>query len=607
MAILTAPRINGRFSQLLLLAAILLILTIVFYANADAIHIPESISLKPPTKGRPHHPIDDLIEEADRQQDALLQKESHALADAVRAYEHRRGRRPPPGFDAWFHFAQENNALVIEDFFDRVYHDLNPFWAVPALTIRQQAGDIFHRISIRNGNTSQLSDQPRVWLDLWENLIGTIVHHLPDLDIPINVMDESRVVVPWETIDEYMTAEQKSRRIVPASEVITKFGQTSVGKDEEVPQFDPQWEGGPYWDRAVIGCHPDSPARSYKAEEDYTVFPPLNNSYPEKSHEGYVANWTYVKQPCEHPQLQGLHGTFVEPISISNSRKLMPLFGGSKLPMNNEILLPPAMYWTDDPFYSGGEEHGAEWDKKKNKIIWRGAASGGRNKDTTWARFQRHRFVSMVNSTSVAHAEETGKQPNFELPQSGQYDLPSGSLAKWVGEWGDAAFVHLLCFPDTRPPFCDYDDAFYMVKPSMPMGEQYDYKYLPDIDGNSFSGRYRGFLGSTSLPIKATIYDEWHDSRMMPWKHFVPMDNTFVDIYGIMHYFLGGRDTAAKKIALEGKEWTETVLRREDMQIYVFRLLLEYGRLCDDNREKLGWVSEAERLLLSGLEAAGER
>lgn len=115
---LTAPRINGRFSQLLLLAAILLILTIVFYANADTIHVPESISLKPPTKGRPHHPIDDLIEEADRQQHALLQKESQTLADAVRAYEHRRGRRPPPGFDAWFHFAQENNALIIEEFFD---------------------------------------------------------------------------------------------------------------------------------------------------------------------------------------------------------------------------------------------------------------------------------------------------------------------------------------------------------------------------------------------------------------------------------------------------------------------------------------------------------
>ena len=45
-----------------------------------------------------------------------------------------------------------------------------------------------------------------------------------------------------------------------------------------------------------------------------------------------------------------------------------------------------------------------------------------------------------------------------------------------------------------------------------------------------------------------------------------------------------------QKIALGGKEWAEKVLRREDMQVYVYRLLLEYARLCDDNRERLGWM-----------------
>ena len=131
------------------------------------------------------------------------------------------------------------------------------------------------------------------------------------------------------------------------------------------------------------------------------------------------------------------------------------------------------------------------------------------------------------------------------------------------------------------------------------MSKQYHYKYLPDIDGNSFSGRYRGFLGSTSLPIKATIYDEWHDSRLVPWKHFVPMDNTFADIYGIMEFFIGnekvglaGHDSVAESIAMDGKAWAERVLRREDMQIYVFRLLLEYARLCDDEREVLGWAGD---------------
>ncbi len=122
-------------------------------------------------------------------------------------------------------------------------------------------------------------------------------------------------------------------------------------------------------------------------------------------------------------------------------------------------------------------------------------------------------------------------------------------------------------------------------------------KYLPDIDGNSFSGRFRAFLRSTSLTIKATIYDEWHDARLMPWVHFVPMDNTFVDLYAILDFFMGyqgeGRhDSLAEEIADEGRSWTDRVLRREDMALYMWRLILEWARVCDDKRDVLGWVDD---------------
>jgi hypothetical protein len=43
-----------------------------------------------------------------------------------------------------------------------------------------------------------------------------------------------------------------------------------------------------------------------------------------------------------------------------------------------------------------------------------------------------------------------------------------------------------------------------------------------------------------------------------------------------------------------GKGWAEKVLRKEDMQIYMLRLLLEYARLCDDNRNTLGYVRDLE-------------
>lgn len=51
-----------------------------------------------------------------------------------------------------------------------------------------------------------------------------------------------------------------------------------------------------------------------------------------------------------------------------------------------------------------------------------------------------------------------------------------------------------------------------------------------------------------------------------------------------------GNTEAGEEIADAGREWAGRVLRKEDMEIYMFRLLLEWGRLTDDRREVIGFV-----------------
>jgi hypothetical protein len=322
------------------------------------------------------------------------------------------------------------------------------------------------------------------------------------------------------------------------------------------------------------------------------------------TYKGYVSNFTLSSDFCHQPDLQGLHGMMIEPLTVSSTKHLFPLFGGSKLPTNNEILLPAPMYWNNEERFSGGDDHGEDWVNKQNKVIWRGVATGGRNKENNWRGFQRHRFVAMTNATQVSGAEDWTLLPeNWAMPTS-QYNLAAqqeNRLGKWTGEWADTGFTDLMCVEQQLDLTCNYTSPYYALTPAVSMADQFDRKYLPDIDGNSFSGRYRGFLMSTSLPIKATIFREWHDSRLVPWKHFVPMDNRFMDFFGIMEYFLGyegdgvkveGHDKQAESIAMAGQEWANKVLRKEDMQIYVLRLLLEYARLSDDRREKMGWVGD---------------
>lgn len=322
------------------------------------------------------------------------------------------------------------------------------------------------------------------------------------------------------------------------------------------------------------------------------------------TYKGYVSNYSLSTDFCHQPDLQALHGMMIAPLTVSATETMIPMFGGSKLPTNNEILLPAPMYWNNEERFSGGDDHGVAWKQKADEVVWRGVATGGLNKPTNWKGFQRHRFVAMTNGSKVSGAESWEHIPeNWALPSS-QYNLAAqkeNRLGDWTSEWSDTGFVDLMCDPPAPGGTCNYTAPYFEQFIGMKMSEQFHRKYVPDIDGNSFSGRYRGFLLSTSLPIKATIFREWHDSRLVPWKHFVPMDNRFMDFWGIMEYFLGydgedikvkGHDREAEKIALAGQEWANKVLRREDMQIYVLRLFLEYARVADENRDKLGWVDD---------------
>lgn len=336
--------------------------------------------------------------------------------------------------------------------------------------------------------------------------------------------------------------------------------------------------------------------------------PSFQHAYARKHQlDGFVSNFTLSKDFCHQPDLQGLEGIFIRPITTSATTVLFPMFGGSKLATNNEIILPAPMYWKAEERFTGGNDHGGPWKEKKGGAIWRGVATGGKNTATNWKGFQRHRFVAMNNATKLSQAE-SGVQPpaNFELPAP-EYAIAAqrkGKLGEWVGRWSDAAFTDLFCDPGLAEDQkqeggrCAYADAEFEVVEGRKITDQFAYKYLPDIDGNSFSGRFIGFMRSTSLPIKSTLFREWHDSRLVPWKHFVPMDNRFGDYFGIMEYFLGygrakaGHDAVARQMAADGKAWAQKVLRREDMQIYTLRLLLEYARVSDDRREKMGWVGD---------------
>lgn len=559
---------------------------------------------KPAPPGATKHPITELIAEGHTAQDNLLRRQSKDLRTAAQEYRLRRGRHPPPGFDAWFRYAQDHDAIIVESFFDRIHHDINPFWALDPNVTAERASSWRHVVRVRNGTATGVGNtEGRVpWLKLWTALVNESAPFLPDVDMPINYMDEPRIMVPWDEIDKYLAKEQAMRSLLPKEKVVKEYsGRADIDARRNSTQtYEPEWIKGPkYWELVRPACAPTSPSRDVPAISDLDGPPTVPKGWnPEFWHRGYVQNVTASMDPCIQPHLREMHASFVEPVSLSTTKELIPLFGGCKLPINNEILIPGAMYLTNDPMYSGGETHGPEWDKKNDSIVWRGVASGGRNREENWYYFQRHRLVQMLNGTTVAGIEsgEEERAPSFEMPPTETYGAllsqDGGSVGSWLKNHSDAGFIELLCHPGESN--CAYVRPYLHKVEGIPMVEQYKSKFMPDVDGNSFSARYRGFLLSTSLPIKATVYAEWHDDRLMPWQHYVPMDNTFQDLYGILNFFTKDKkgDDSARYIAEMGRQWAAKVLRREDMLLYVWRLLLEFARVCDERRETLGFVDD---------------
>ncbi|KAM0274969.1 hypothetical protein ACHAQH_007699 [Verticillium albo-atrum] len=558
------------------------------------------------------HPIDELISEARLNYHQLLGKRSLTLEQAASRYRERRGRHPPPGFDAWFAAAAASKAVIVEEFFDRIHHDINPFWGVDPAEMRRNIHRQPFMIRVRDGKTEMdtESEEPPYRVQQWAKLVSEMEPHIPDLDMFVNVMDESRVLVPWDKMNKYITKEQKERRFVPVKEALTEYSGIGDAADNK-DRHDPHWIGDQvtkYWDHLSAACPPDSPGHNVTALPSFDVPVEYPTNPMPYTYKGYIRNFTSAQDPCLQPHLRGLHGTFIESISMSTTHELLPMFAESKLPQNNAMLVPGAVYLDDERvMYSGGSSRGGPWHRKRSSLIWRGVSSGARNKKHNWWHIHRFRFVQMLNGTTVSAVEagDASRANTFTLPAASAYGVPAqkaGRLGAWLRTFADAAFTDILCDPpdmwthwwkgELRKKICTMVEPFYGVADELPMKKMYNHKYLPDIDGNSFSGRWRAFLLSSSMPLKSTIYAEWHDDRLLPWVHFVPFDNTYMDLYGIMDYFLRGHDAPAERIAIDGKRWAETVLRREDMRLYVWRLLLEYARVMDDNRDRLAFVQD---------------
>jgi Glycosyl transferase family 90 len=167
----------------------------------------------------------------------------------------------------------------------------------------------------------------------------------------------------------------------------------------------------------------------------------------------------------------------------------------------------------------------------------------------------------------------------LRLEHNGKPDSEGAWVQKEISrqDMKDKFDVHFTGIGQCDPGDCDAQKEHFELAPPVNMNDAYKYKYLLDIDGNAFSGRYYAFLLSKSLVYKLAIFREWHDEWLKAWVHYIPLSWKGDEYVESVRYFdqeeVGKGQ--AKKVADQGREWAGKVLRNEDLEVWYFRLLLE--------------------------------
>jgi len=523
---------------------------------------------------------------------------SNSLTTAVLEYAERHdGRAPPSKFDVWFKFAKDRNSPIL-DHFSQMEKDLLPFWGLPAGTLREQVRRVAEEpdislMRIKNGtlvyDASSLSDASKSVLDDLSAMVKSFGEHLPDdMEFAVNLDDRPRVLAPWGDIS--------SGKHAGLSNLV--FRRSSADETAPSASHRPEKHVGvrELRDMTALACPPWTKARSgvHWNIRDFCA----SCARPQSTGQ-FLTEWPEALELCHQPDLLQLHGFHMTQPNPPPLQKLLPVFSRSKTDSYSDILLP--LRRPDESLEL--IDTGVKFDVKRKKLFWRGDLRGDPHRPLLYGGHQE-RLVHLVNNATSAeqvkvllrtkpkkysYLETAATELNKLLP----FDVGFIDAADKCGE-GCAARYEFGFKADTT--------ADSIIAQSL----MNQFVLVMDTDNGPPKDLLR-VLRSGSVPFLSSIFMEWYSERLLPWVHFVPIDLRFHALHSTLAYFTGlsekglakvngkvfeqwGRPDNAKWIAQEGRSFASRALRREDMEVYLFRLLLEWARLVSDDRDKMGFA-----------------
>lgn len=196
------------------------------------------------------------------------------------------------------------------------------------------------------------------------------------------------------------------------------------------------------------------------------------------------------------------------------------------------------------------------WNKKLNKVFWRGAATGGEAKYSynisNIDKLPRLK-ITMLSKLYPNLIDGQLVNPIFSNDQDGQ----------------NLSLVLKMLFNNSNKPTKEI--------------EHLPYKYLLSVDGNSCTGtRVPWIMLSNSVLLKQeSIKIQWFYSALKPYVHYVPIKNDLTDIFKQINW-MKKHDEQIQNISNNANKFVKENLLPEHIDSHVSIILNEYHKIQKD-------------------------
>ncbi|KAH6885943.1 hypothetical protein B0T10DRAFT_89435 [Thelonectria olida] len=565
------------------------------------------VAIEPPQTFQKRHPLSDYMYKANIKHEKWKRHvaTSGSLPVAVKIYKERHdGKNPPPGFSAWYDLAKDT---VVIDQFDQIEADLHPFSSMSPKNLRKRVTRATQlpgvsTITIQDGKASgspAAGSESEGDLDLLVAMINQFSKHLPDMIIPINLSPTPRVLPTWEEANGQSHAD-----LTPIVNLISRSTEEVNGTEELLDaRNNPNFPGlqtasiispSKYRQMQVDGCAPGSQTRT---SPHWNIGRFCPSCIRRHSKGPLMVHWDRSMNFCDQADVKYLHGMTLSAPRAEPIRDMLPLFGASKTQPFQDIIIPIPKKEADVP--------DIDWDfrRRYDTLFWRGKLQDGVISDQALRGSPKMRLLNMITKPNLK--DQTTMLLPVDDNKADRFRFEKVSLVE--ANRVIPVTMGISNFTGCVGRNCDLIKQAYGSKEEEGQ-EPLEYRYvmLVDEDGGP-PPEFLRFLKSKSVPFLSTMFRTWYTDRLIPWLHFVPIDVRYHALHTTMSYFAGtekrgkvnyrhtkipahGKD--AQWIGSQGASWVHNALSAKDMEVYLFRVLMEWGRLVDDKRDDIGFWAD---------------